>query len=862
MKRLVIGMTAHVDSGKTTLAEAMLYTSGNIRKLGRVDHGDAFLDTHSIEKSRGITVFTKQAVMELGGARFTLLDTPGHVDFSAETERTFSVLDAAILVISGTDGIQSHTETLWELLGRYRVPVFIFINKTDIADAAVGERITELTRRFGGGIIDFSADKAEIDETAATCSEPLMNEYLENGVIADASLAEAVMNREIFPCVSGSALKLTGIDKLLDVLMRFTVEPARGSDFGARVYKIANDGNTRLVHLKITGGSLKVKSVIECGRDPVPEKADRLRMYSGAKFTAADEVFAGELCAVEGLPSAYAGEGLGTERDAAKPFLEPVLSYRVICPEGADSHTVFMKLKQLGEEDPALRVSWNDRLKEIKISLMGEIQLEVLRSVISGRFGYDVEFDEGRIAYKETISGKVEGVGHFEPLRHYAEVHLIMEPLPAGSGLVLEADCPEEKLALNWQRLILTHLAEKTHLGVLTGAPITDMKITVAGGRSHPKHTEGGDFRQATYRAVRMGLMNAENVLLEPYYDFRIELPDEFVGRAMSDLTRLGADFSQPEPSAGNDGVSVIKGTAPISAMRGYQTDVSGYTKGRGRVTLSFGGYFPCKNAEAVIEAAGYDPEADLDNTADSVFCSHGAGFAVKWSEVPQYMHVPSVLVPVRREEPEAAPAKRRTVPAAYDDKELMAIFERTYGKINRDPRNALNTEKSKPAKEKEYVYKPVMTGEEYLLVDGYNIIFAWDELNVLAKDNLELARTTLINAMCNYRGFTGGNLILVFDAYRVKGHVREVEQIGGISVIYTKEAETADMYIEKATHELGKKHRVRVATSDRLEQIIILGSGGYRMSASEFHDEVMRAEKEIRARIFENNAKNELFKQ
>ena len=852
-------MTAHVDSGKTTLAEAMLYTSGNIRKLGRVDHGDAFLDTHSIERARGITVFSKQAVMELDGARFTLLDTPGHVDFSAETERTFSVLDAAILVISGTDGVQSHTETLWELLARYRVPTFIFINKTDTAGVDVKSRFDELTRRFGSSIIDFSADRESVDEAAATCAESLMNEYLDIGCISDASLAKAVMSREIFPCVSGSALKVTGIESLLDILSRYTEEPERGEKFGARVYKISADGNIRLVHMKITGGSLKVKSVIECGREPVSEKADRLRVYSGAKFTAVDEVFAGELCAVEGLPSAYAGEGLGTERDAAKPFLEPVLSYRVICPEGADEHTVFMKLKTLGEEDPALRVSWNDRLKEIKISLMGEIQLEVLKAVIADRFGYDVAFDEGKIAYKETIASKVEGVGHFEPLRHYAEVHLIMEPLPAGSGLVFEADCPEEKLALNWQRLILTHLAEKTHCGVLTGAPITDMKITVAGGRSHPKHTEGGDFRQATYRAVRMGLMNAESVLLEPYYEFAVELPDEFVGRAMSDLTRLGADFSQPEPSAGNDGASVIKGTAPIAAMRGYQTDVSGYTKGRGRVSLSFGGYFPCKNAQSVIEAAGYEAESDLDNTADSVFCSHGAGFAVKWNEVPQYMHVPSVLAPERAPEPEAAPVRRQTAPAAYDDKELMAIFERTYGKIDRDPRNAMNTEKSKPAKEKKYVYKPVVTGDEYLLVDGYNIIFSWDELNSLAKDNLELARTTLINAMCNYRGYTGGNLILVFDAYRVKGNVREVEQIGGISVIYTKEAETADMYIEKATHELGKKHRVRVATSDRLEQIIILGNGAYRMSASEFHDEVMNAENEIRQRIFENNAKNQM---
>lgn len=852
-------MTAHVDSGKTTLAEAMLYTCGSIRKLGRVDHGDAFLDTHSIEKSRGITVFSKQAVMETGDHMFTLLDTPGHVDFSAETERTFSVLDAAILVISGTDGVQSHTETLWELLGRYRVPVFIFINKSDIAHVGMDTRISELARRLSGSVIDFTAEKAAIDDAAAVCAEYLMDEYLSDGCISDETLAKAVMNRDIFPCVYGSALKLEGIDRLIDIITKYSAEPQRSAGFGARVYKISTDGNTRLVHMKITGGSLKVKSVIDCGRENAQEKADRIRVYSGAKFRTADEVFAGELCAVEGLPSAYAGEGLGTERDTRRPFLEPVLSYRVICPGNADEHTVFTKLKQLGEEDPALRITWNDRLREINVSLMGEIQLEVLRTVIAERFGYDVDFDEGRIAYKETIASPVEGVGHFEPLRHYAEVHLLMEPLPAGSGLVFEADCPEERLALNWQRLILTHLAEKTHRGVLTGSPITDMKITVAGGRSHPKHTEGGDFRQATYRAVRMGLMRAESVLLEPYYEFRIELPDDCVGRAMSDLQRIDADISQPEPISGTDGFSCIKGSAPIAAMRGYQTDVSGYTKGRGRLSLSFGGYFPCKNTEAVIKETGYDPETDLDNTADSVFCSHGAGFAVKWNEVPDHMHVPSVLDVRRPDTAEPVQIQRNRAPAAYDDKELMAIFERTYGKIKRDPRNALNTEKSKPAKEKEYVYKPVVTGEEYLLVDGYNIIFSWDELNSLAKDNLELARTTLINAMCNYRGFTGGNLILVFDAYKVKGSVREVEQIGGISVIYTKEAETADMYIEKATHELGKKHRVRVATSDRLEQIIILGNGAYRMSASEFHDEVMRAEKEIRETIFENNASNSM---
>ena len=855
MKRLIIGMTAHVDSGKTTLAEAMLYTSGNVRKLGRVDHGDAFLDTHSIEKKRGITVFSKQAVMELGDTEFTLLDTPGHVDFSAETERTFSVLDAAVLVISGTDGVQSHTETLWDLLRKYKIPVFIYVNKMDISSFGKDYLLSGLTRSLSGSVVDISAGKSAVDEAASLCSEELMNEYLSEGCISEGSIAAAVMKRELFPCVFGSALKLKGIDTLIDVLERYTIEPERSAQFGARVYKISTDNGTRLVQMKITGGSLKVKSTIECGRENVPEKVDRIRVYSGIKFRTADEVPAGTLCAVEGLASAYAGEGLGTERDTLKPFLEPVLSYRVICPEGIDAQTVYARLKQLGEEDPTLHLSWNDRLKEIRVDLMGEIQLEILKTIISERFGFDVSFDEGSIAYKETIAGKVEGVGHYEPLRHYAEVHLIMEPLPQGSGLVFDSSVSEDRLAVNWQRLILTHLAEKTHLGVLTGSPITDMKITVAGGRAHLKHTEGGDFRQATYRAVRMGLMSAESILLEPYYDIKIELPDEFVGRAMSDLQRLDAEFSQPMPAG--DGTSVITGSAPIAKMRGYQTELSGYTKGRGRFSFSFRGFFPCKEQDKIVAETGYLPETDLDNTADSVFCAHGAGFAVKWNEVKDYMHLPSVLAPERHEELPAAPVKRSTTPASYDDKELMAIFERTYGKINRDPRNAMVTEKKKP--EKEYVYKPVQTGDEYLLVDGYNIIFSWDELNTLAKDNLELARNTLINAMCNYRGFTACKLILVFDAYKVKGNVREVEEVNGITVIYTKEAETADMYIEKATHELSKKYRVRVATSDRLEQIIILGNGAYRMSASEFHDEVMNTEREIRDIIFGNNSSNSL---
>ena len=856
MKRLVIGMTAHVDSGKTTLAEAMLYTSGAIRKLGRVDHGDAFLDTHAVEKKRGITVFSKQAVMETGSCVFTLLDTPGHVDFSAETERTFSVLDAAILVISGTDGVQSHTETLWELLRKYNVPVFIFVNKMDISAFDREYLLSELTRRLDSSVIDVSAEKSSFDEAVSLCSEKLMDEFLATGEVSENLVAEAVMKRELFPCVFGSALKLKGIDKMTETLERYTHEPQRHNEFGASIYKISTENGTRLVHLKITGGSLRVKTSLVCGHDGVTEKVDRIRIYSGEKFRTTDEVTAGMLCAVEGLASAYAGEGLGVERDTIRPFLEPVLSYRVICPAGTDAQTVYSRLKALGEEDPTLHISWNDRLKEIRLDLMGEIQLEILKTLISERFGFDVSFDEGNIAYKETIAAKVEGVGHYEPLRHYAEVHLIMEPLPQGSGLVFETDVSEDRLALNWQRLILTHLAEKTHLGVLTGSPITDMKITVAGGRAHLKHTEGGDFRQATYRAVRMGLMHAESILLEPYCAFRIELPDEFVGRAMSDFQRLDASFSQPMPSGGETGVSVITGSAPVAKLRGYQTELAGYSKGRGRFSSSFEGFFPCKEQDKIVSELGYSPESDLDNTPDSVFCAHGAGFVVKWNEVKDYMHLPSVLTPEKPQITDPEPV-RRSAPGSYDDKELMAIFERTYGKIDRDPRKALDTQKK--FTEKDYVYNPVNTGDEYLLVDGYNIIFAWEELNALAKDNLELARNTLINAMCNYRGFTPCKLILVFDAYKVKGNVREVEEVNGITVIYTKEAETADMYIEKATHELGKKHRVRVATSDRLEQIIIMGSGAYRMSASEFHDEVMKTEQEIRRIIFGNNAANEL---
>lgn len=857
MKRLVIGMTAHVDSGKTTLAEAMLYCSGEIRKLGRVDHGDAFLDTHIIEKNRGITVFSKQALMHFNGDEYTLLDTPGHTDFSAETERAFAALDIAVLVISGTDGVQSHTETLWSLLRRYSIPVIIFVNKTDISHKSREELLNELKKRLSDKVTDFSDTSSDaFYDSLALCSEDMMNEYLENGSVSERSLSKNVMNRNVFPCIFGSALKIDGIKELLDIISRFTLPKEYGSEFGGRVYKITTEGSTRLTHIKITGGSLKVRTALTCGKDAVEEKINQIRIYSGKKFVTVDEAFAGSLCAVTGLTAAYAGEGLGTETDSAAPVLEPVLNYRVSLPDGTDPYTAMLKMKTLEEEDPQLHILWNERSREIYVSLMGEIQLEILKTMISERFGIDVSFDNGSISYKETIMNAVEGVGHYEPLRHYAEAHILMEPLPAGSGIVLAADCNEEKLARNWQRLILTHLAEKTHVGVLTGSPITDIKLTVVGGRAHLKHTEGGDFRQATYRAVRMGLRCAESVLLEPYYSFRLEIPDESLGRALNDLQKLDAEFTAPEKLAD---CTVICGSAPVSSMRGYHTDVAGYTKGRGRLSCTLKGYYPCKNADEVIERIGYDCDSDLYNTADSVFCAHGAGFAVKWNEVTSYMHVPSCMQEEKEEiKPLNAPVCEIKPLPQYDDKELMAIFERTYGKIKRDERSALHTEKEKKH-EKEYVYKPSpqSVGPEYLLVDGYNIIFAWDELNRMAQDNLELARQTLINAMCNYRGFHPCELILVFDAYRIKGNPRSIETVNNITVVYTKEAETADMYIEKVTHELGKKHRVRVATSDRLEQIIILGGGAARVSATEFHEEVLLAEKQMREMIETSNAAN-----
>ncbi len=850
MKRLVIGITAHVDSGKTTLAEAMLYRSGAIRRLGRVDRGDAFLDTHSIERSRGITVFAKQAVMKLGDDEYTLLDTPGHVDFSAETERALQVLDYAVLVISGIDGVQSHTKTLWDLLKRYRIPVFIFVNKMDISDFGKEYLLNELKSRLSGKIVNFSSDapRDELCEELALCSEQLMNSFLEEGDISDELISGAIAQRDVFPCCFGSALKLKGVEELLEIMGKYTIPPEYSDDFGARVYKIATENGVRLTYMKITGGSLKVRSTIRCGKDgaSADEKVNQIRIYSGAKFTAADEVFAGTLCAAVGLTGTFAGEGLGTERKGVPPALEPVLSYHVVTPPDVDAHTVLAQLRQLEEEKPQLHVIWNEQLREIYVQLMGEIQLEIMKSLAAERFGTSIEFDEGKIAYKETISDTAEGIGHYEPLRHYAEVHLLLEPAESGSSLTFAVECSEDKLDRNWQRLILTHLEEKTHLGVLTGSPITDMKITLIAGRAHIKHTEGRDFRQATYRAVRMGLKSAHSVLLEPWYDFRFELPAECVGRALSDLQCMEAEFSSPEISGD---IAVISGSVPVSVMRGYHAEAAGYTHGKGRLSCMLKGYYPCRNADDIIAGIGYDSDGDIDNPADSIFCSHGAGTVVKWNEVRSRMHVDSGFRLKTTEQPHdsAAPVeKRERSSISADDDELMEIFERTYGKIKRPPREALHTkrEEETPAK-----HKPLNLpkGPGYLLVDGYNIIFSWDELWEFAKDNLDLARSTLINIMCNYQGFRQCELILVFDAYKVAGNHGEVERISNITVVYTKEAKTADMYIEKTAHKLGRENRVRVATSDGLEQMIILGSNAYRVSAEEFHQEVKAAERAMR---------------
>ena len=864
MKRLVVGLLAHVDSGKTTLAEGLLYRAGVLRKLGRVDHRDAFLDTDSRERARGITIFAKQAVLALPAAaeaeacELTLLDTPGHVDFSAEAERALQVLDYAVLVVSGTDGVQAHTETLWKLLARYRVPTFVFVNKMDLPGADAAVRLRELRGRFGDGCVDFSA--VPDPEALALCSEPLMNEVLENGAASPETVVTAIARRQVFPVFFGAALRLDGLDGLLRGLQTLTRTPPRWPEFGARVFKISEDAGTRLTWLKITGGVLQVKAVLPGG-----EKADALRLYNGGKFRLISEAYPGMVVAAAGPAATRPGQGLGAEADADTPLLEPVLNYRV--ESAADPHTLLKALQTLEDEDPQLHVNWRDDLGEVHVQLMGEVQLEILQNILQERFGLDVTFSEGGILYKETLTAAVEGIGHYEPLRHYAEVHLLLEPAPRGSGVQLAADCPPDTLAENWQRLILTHLAERTHPGVLIGAPLTDVRITLAAGRAHQKHTEGGDFRQATYRAVRQGLRMAaagDGVqLLEPWYDFTLELPADALGRAMADVQRMCGSFHAPETLPNSENTVRLTGRLPVATARGYAREVAAYTHGLGRWAVLPAGYDACHNTDEVLAAAGYDPDADTDNPADSVFCSHGAGYLVKWDEGPARAHVSSGLerrlgtAPAagQTQEEDEANARRRRA-SAYcgtleQDKELLAIFERTYGKIKRRggvddakkaARAALHTTPaaSVPA-------APVPAGPDYLLVDGYNVIFAWDALRRLADGSLDAARRRLMDILCNYAGYKRCVPILVFDAYKVRGGAREVEKYHNLYVVYTREAETADMYIERATHELAREHRTRVVSSDGAEQIIVMGHGALRVSARAFEEEVNAVEKEIR---------------
>ena len=855
MENIVMGILAHVDAGKTTLSEGMLYLSGTVRKLGRVDHKDAFLDTYSLERDRGITIFSKQAVFSLGNRRINLLDTPGHVDFSAEMERTLQVLDYAVLVISGADGVQGHTETLWKLLKLYEIPTFIFINKMDQPGTDRESLLTELKERLDEGCIVFGKGKnVESLEEIAMTDEAVLDYFMEHETVRNEDICRLIRERKIFPCYFGSALKLDGVQELLAGFEEY-MKPFDGKkEFGARVFKISRDDKgERLTFLKVTGGKLVVKMPIN-----KEEKINQVRIYSGAKYEAVNEVEAGGVCAVTGLSSSYIGQGLGVEKGTAAPFLEPVLTYQMILPEGADTTKVLRELKQLEEEEPLLNIVWNPALEEIHVQLMGEVQTEILKTMIAERFHLDVEFGTGKIVYKETIKSPVVGVGHYEPLRHYAEVHLKMEPLEAGSGLVFDTDCSEDVLDRNWQRLILTHLQEREHPGVLTGAPITDMKITIVAGRAHLKHTEGGDFRQATYRAVRQGLKSAESVLLEPWYSFVLEVPSEQVGRAMSDIGQMNGSFEGPE-AEDKQGMVRLTGTAPASEMRDYQREVWAYTKGRGRITLTLKGYEPCHNAEEVIEEIGYDSERDVDNPTGSVFCAHGAGFLVKWDEVPEYMHIKEDFLAekpgIEQEEVMAVQMGNHCnysggYSSSYDDDpELLTIMEREFGskQKERDRYSSYRKQTVSTPVRHTTVIKENEPKKEYLLVDGYNIIFAWEELNELAKASIDAARNKLMDILSNYQGFIGCTLILVFDAYKVKGNQGEVQKYHNIYVVYTKEAETADQYIEKTTHEIGRKYKVTVATSDALEQVIVMGQGAYRISARDFYEEVERTEKQIR---------------
>lgn len=851
-----MGILAHVDSGKTTLSEALLYQSGAIKKLGRVDHKNSFLDTFNLERDRGITIFSKQAEFETKNTRFTLLDTPGHIDFSAETERTLQVLDYAILVVSAASGIQSHTHTLWNLLSKYNVPVFIFVNKTDLDGADKSRVLEELKTKFSSGCVDFGEEnKEEFYENLALCHEKLLNEYYEKDCIDHNLITEYISRRKIFPCYFGSALKLDGTAEFLQGLDSYTKMPLYGDEFGAKVYKISEDKGQRLTHLKVTGGTLNVRDTVISPKNKEGEKINQIRIYNGDKFTVTDKAESGTVCAVTGITFAQSGDGLGCEKNSSMPILQPVLNYRLELPEGADPHKAFNNMKILEREDPQLKVVWNQRLSEIHIQLMGDIQLEVLQELIKERFDMSVAFSKGSIIYKETISDTVEGVGHFEPLRHYAEVHLILKPGKRNSGIVIKNECKEDVLDKNWQRLIITHLYEKTHLGVLTGSPITDIEIILASGKAHPKHTEGGDFRQATYRAVRHGLRQAKSVLLEPVYEFTLEIPTENTGRAITDIQRMSGTFDTPE----NTGeFTVIKGTAPVSEMGDYAREVVQYTHGKGKLACALKGYEPCHNSDEVIETLGYDCDGDTDNPCDSVFCSHGSGYNVKWNQVKSHMHLPSALSKPKTAG-ESVTVNKDFSTAKYKgakdlfalDKELMAIFEKTYGPVKnrngRENQNHFTFTESAEKKEYKKQSKGNYDGVEYLLVDGYNVIHSWDRLKKLAEDNLETARNVLVNILCNYQGYRKCNLIVVFDAYKVKGNVGEVEKQGNITIVYTKEAETADMYIEKASYKLAKTNKVRVVTSDALEQLIILEGGALRVSSAEFQYEVEQAENNIR---------------
>lgn len=895
MKKLVVGILAHVDSGKTTLSEAMLYTAGKIRKLGRVDHKDAYLDTDAQERERGITIFSKQAVFTYDGMEITLLDTPGHVDFSAEMERTLQVLDYAILVINGMDGVQSHTDTLWKLLKRYEIPTFIFVNKMDMEGTDKDAVFQNIRKKLDGDCVDFSS--GDRDEQIAMADERLLDTYLDSGMVEVEDIIEAILDRKIFPCFWGSALKLSGVQELLDAMNTYMVMPAYNAEFGGRIFKISRDAKgERLTYMKVTGGSLKCREQIE----GTEGKVNQIRIYSGARYETVEEASAGTVCAVTGLGETSAGQGVGCEQENVFVGLEPVLSYKVSYPEDKDAVVVLRDIRQLEEEEPELHVEFAQETGEIFVKVMGQVQLQVLTQIIKDRFGYLISFGMGRIIYKETLAEPVMGVGHFEPLRHYAEVHLLMEPLEPGSGMQFDTICSEDVLDKNWQRLILTHLEEKEYRGVLTGAPITDMKITVTAGRAHQKHTEGGDFRQATYRAVRQGLMMGECRLLEPVYAFRLEIPTEMTGRAMNDITRMHGRFAQPEIEGE---MSILTGTAPVATMQEYQQDVTAYTRGQGKLSCTLQGYEPCHNEDEVLAASTYDPELDLANPASSVFCAHGAGYIVDWYDVYDMMHVKEdpgfalagmedVLRNITSEPTEADEDNRKRMARerqdagvpVYDEKELEDIFVRTYGSNSRENaaynkagfnrynkgvseadwyvKKAAGHGKSKTAGAQTLsagsktadtgiarpgAYRKQKGEKEYLLVDGYNVIFAWDDLKALAAVNIDSARDKLIDIMSNYQGYVGCELILVFDAYKVKQNPGSITKHGNIHVVYTKEAETADMYIEKTTHELGRKYKVTVASSDGLEQLIIMGQGALRMSSRGLREEVERVNQILR---------------